>query len=351
VAELVTDYSQRPAVTVIVVNWNRRELLRACLRSVFAQEGLTPQVIVVDNGSTDGSPDLAASEFPLVTLIRNSVNRGFCAANNQGIGAARGEFIALLNNDAEAEPRWLFELARVFRGRPQVGMAASKILVYSDPRRIDKVGHLIWPDGQNRGRGTGAWDHGQFDREEEVLWPDGCAAMYRKAMLDEIGGFDEDFFAYADDAELGLRARIAGWECIYTPLAVVRHHRGSTMGVASMGRLKLIERNRVLLAFKLFPWSLLWLNGYYYARRLLAGMRASMAGRGETALFPGVAGKWQLVRALAAGDFDALRLIPRMLRKRAEIQRIRRLSPAQTRKLILSHRISLDELATQAAID
>lgn len=338
-------------MTVIVVNWNRRELLRACLLSVFAQEGVAPQVIVVDNGSADGSADMAAAQFPAATLIRNSVNRGFCAANNQGIRAARGEFIALLNNDAEAEPRWLFELARVFQDRPAVGMAASKILVYSDPRRIDKVGHLIWPDGQNRGRGTGAWDLGQFDREEEVLWPDGCAAMYRKAMLDQIGGFDEDFFAYADDAELGLRARIAGWECIYTPRAVVRHHRGATLGVASVGRLKLIERNRVLLAFKLFPWSLLWLNGYYYARRLAAGMRASAAGRGETSLFPGIAGKWLLARAMAAGDLDALRMLPRILRKRAEMRRMRKLSPAETRQLILSHRISLEELATQAAID
>ena len=123
----------------------------------------------------------------------------------------------MLNNDAEAEPGWLAALASAFEGRPDVGMAASKILVYEDPRRIDKVGHLIYPDGQNRGRGTGELDEGQYDRVEEVLWPDGCAAMYRRAMLDEIGGFDEDFFAYADDAELGLRARIAGWKCLYIP--------------------------------------------------------------------------------------------------------------------------------------
>ena len=100
-------------------------------------------------------------------------------------------------------------------------------------------------------------DRGQFDLQEEVLWPDGCAAMYRKKMLDEIGGFDEDFFAYGDDAELGLRARIAGWLCMYAPRAVVRHHRGATLGKDSGWRLHLIERNRVLLAAKLFPWSLL----------------------------------------------------------------------------------------------
>ena len=132
-------------------------------------------------------------------------------------------------------------------------MAASKVLVWEDPARIDKAGHLMFPDGQNRGRGSGALDRGQFDREEEVLWPDGCAAMYRKPMLDEIGGFDEDFFAYGDDAELGLRARIAGWLCLYAPRAVVRHHRGATLGKDSGWRLQLIERNRVLLAVKLFP--------------------------------------------------------------------------------------------------
>jgi GT2 family glycosyltransferase len=102
-----------------------------------------------------------------------------------------------------APPR-LLARARYWHGRQQnAGVGRSQ--------RIDKAGHLIFPDGQNRGRGSGALDRGQFDREEEVLWPDGCAAMYRKEMLDEIGGFDEDFFAYGDDAELGLRARIAGW--------------------------------------------------------------------------------------------------------------------------------------------
>jgi len=293
---------------------------------------------------------MVAAEFPEIRVIRNPENRGFCAANNQAIRLANGKFLALLNNDAEADPNWLAELVAAFQDRPRVGMAASKILVHADPRRIDKVGHLIWPDGQNRGRGTGSLDVGQFDREEEVLWPDGCAAMYRKAMIDKIGGFDEDFFAYADDAELGLRARITGWTCVYRPSAIVRHHRGATLGVANPYRVTLIERNRVLLVAKLFPWSLLWLNGYYYLWRLFAGARASIEGRGETAVFPGVRGKWRLAKAMLKGDLDALRLIPRMLRKRAEIERIRKLSPADTKRLILAHRISLEELATQAAV-
>jgi hypothetical protein len=331
-------------ISVVVVNWNRKELLRACLASLARQTGVSFETIVVDNGSTDGSAEMAGGEFQ-TRVIRNSGNRGFCAANNQGIAAARGEFIALLNNDAEAEPGWLAALARACDKEPEVGMAASKILVWEDPRRIDKAGHLIFPDGQNRGRGAGAPDVGQFDREEEVLWPDGCAALYRRRMLDQIGGFDEDFFAYGDDAELGLRARIAGWKCRYAPDAVVRHHRGSTMGKGSAARLELIERNRLLLALKLFPWSLLWLNPFFFALRLAAGVAKAGAGSGDTAHFPGLAGKWRMARALVRGDLRALRMAPRMLRKRAAMGRIRRLSPREVRRLILANRLGLRDVA------
>jgi GT2 family glycosyltransferase len=331
-------------ISVVVVNWNRKELLRACLKSIQKQAGVRFETIVVDNGSDDGSADAAETEFG-ARVIRNRENLGFCAANNQGIAAAAGEFIALLNNDAEAEPGWLAALHRACASAPDVGMAASKVLVWEDPRRIDKAGHLIFPDGQNRGRGAGAIDRGQFDREEEVLWPDGCAAMYRRSMLEEIGGFDEDFFAYGDDAELGLRARIAGWRCIYSPGAVVRHHRGATLGKDSGRRLELIERNRVLLALKLFPWSLLWLNPVFFAVRLAAGAAASLRGGGDTAHFPGLRGKWTMLCALARGDAAALRLAPRMLRKRAAIEQVRRLRPGEVRRLILAHRLPLGELA------
>jgi len=329
---------------VIVVNWNRKDLLRACLTSLRRQAGVAFEVILVDNGSADGSPDMAEREFA-ATVIRNRENRGFCAANNQGIARARGEFIALLNNDAEAEPGWLPALLRACTSASDVGMAASKILVWENPRVIDKAGHLIFPDGQNRGRGSGMPDLGQFDREEEVLWPDGCAALYRKEMLDQIGGFDEDFFAYGDDAELGLRARIAGWRCIYTPLAVVRHHRGATLGKDSMRRLELIERNRLLLAVKLFPASLLWLNPLFFLARLAAGAAAAGRGAGDTAHFPGLAGKAKMARAVCRGHFEALRLTPRMWRKRAAIERIRKLSPREVRRLLFQHRLRLRDVA------
>lgn len=346
--------SAAPEISVIVVNWNRCELLRACLQSLAAQAGARFETVLVDNGSTDGSVEMAEREFASrpelgLRVIVNSENRGFCAANNQGIAAARGRYIALLNNDAEADPGWLAALRSAFDHGPDIGMAASKILVWEDPGRIDKAGHVIYPDGQNRGRGSGELDTGQYNRLEETLWPDGCAAMYKRAMLDEIGGFDEDFFAYGDDAELGLRGRIAGWRCLYVPGAVVRHHRGATLGLGSARRLELIERNRVLLAAKLFPWSLLCLNGVYYAARLSAGAWAAVRGRGEISHYPGIRGKLRAAAAIVKGDLAALAMLPRILRKRTAVRRFRKLSPRDLRVLILKNRISLRDLSQKAA--
>jgi GT2 family glycosyltransferase len=335
-----------PDISVAVINWNRRDYLRACLTSLATQRGACFEVIVVDNGSVDGSAEMARSEFG-ARVIANATNLGFCAANNQAFAVARGQFIALLNNDAEAAPDFLASLLSAFTN-DGVGMAAAKVVVWEDPRRIDKVGHLIYPDGQNRGRGTGEIDSGQYDRVEECLWPDGCACMYRKAMLDEIGGFDEDFFMFADDAELGLRARISGWSCVYVPTAVVRHHRGASLNAGSTDRIFLIERNRVLLAAKLFPWSLLILNPYYFLVRLASGVIAAAAGKGEMTRFPGMTNKLRLAASIVRADLSAIALLPRMLRKRPAVRRIARLTPAEIRRLILDHRIPVRALVEKS---
>ena len=339
-------------VTVIVVNWNRERLLQCCLQSLARQEDARFEVIVVDNGSTDGSIDAVdrfakSVSFPVV-LLKNRENRGFCAANNQGIAAARSAYIALLNNDAEAEPCWLGSLLSALEARPLYGMAACKILVAGKSHLIDKAAHLIYLDGQNRGRGSGELDRGQYDRLEDALWPDGCAALYRKAMLDEIGGFDEDFFAYADDAELGLRARIAGWNCVYVPQAVVRHHRGSTLGLLSSRRLQLIERNRIWMVVKHFPAHLLALNWLYFALRVMAGAWAAVRGKGEAGRFPGIGGKLRMGQALLMGTWHGWRGAPAMWSKRKAFHSKRKLSSAQTTSLLRQYRIGLKELSENA---
>jgi GT2 family glycosyltransferase len=345
--------TQKYLASVVIVNWNRRELLERALDSLQTQTEQDFEVIVVDNGSTDGSGrmlDLRASagySRPL-RVIANSENRGFCAANNQGIAVARGEYIALLNNDAEAGPEWLSAMCQALETRPDYGMAACKILDWDDPRRIDKAGHLIFWDGQNRGRGTGEMDEGQYDQVEDALWPDGCAALYRRSMLAEIGGFDEDFFAYADDAELGLRARIAGWKCIYVPDAVVRHRRGSTLGRFSSRRMELIERNRLLLVWKHFPWWLVCLNGVPYLARAAAGMWAALKGRGELSQFRGAVGKWEVLRALARAQWEACSMFWPTVAKRPKMNSLRKLSHNDLLRLFWRHRISFRKLSRQS---
>ena len=338
-----------PLVSVIIVNCNRRDLLLECLGSLRGQYYQPFEVIVVDNGSTDDSITLL-KHFPLspIQLIENKVNVGFSAANNQALARCRGSYVALLNNDAIADPGWLAELVKALEDRPTFGMAASKVLAYDAPNVIDKSGHLIYLDGQNRGRGSGEIDRGQYDRFEEVAWPDGCAAFYRRSLFEQIGGFDEDFFAYADDAELGLRARIAGWRCLSVPTAVVRHRLGATLGRHSEQRLFLIERNRIWLAVKLFPLRLLILNPFYTAARLLATAAAWAGGRGEISRAVSSTSPTRLLQCLVRAHWAALRGLPTMLRKRRDTRGRRVLSASETARMIRRFRIPLADLVGKA---
>lgn len=343
--------SQAP-VSVVVVNWNRRELLHACLRSLARQTRPAEHVVVVDNGSTDGSLE-GIEELGLAGLeiIRNTDNRGFCEANNQGIAATRTPLVALLNNDAEAEPGWIEALVSAVGDDADLGMAASKILVHGRPGQIDKVGHLIYPDGQNRGRGTGETDNGQYDRPEQVAWPDGCAALYRRKLLDATGGFDEEFFAYADDADLGLRAQIAGWRCVYAPGAVVHHRVGSTLGEYSPKRLFLIERNRIWLAAKCFPIPWLMASPFYYVARVAYSIWAGARGEGELSNAAARIPRWRLIQSILAAHLSAWRGLPRMLRKRRALNEIRKLTPREVGSLLRRFAIPLRDLVSRTRQD
>jgi len=324
-------------------------LLRECLRSLAGQNLKNVEWIVVDNGSNDGSAAMVHAEFPQAIVIESKTNLGFCAGNNVGIAASVGDYVALLNNDAVAEPQWLESMITEIEVDPAVGMVASKILVAGRPNVIDKVGHGIYWDGQNRGRGSGETDCGQFDTEREILWPDGCAALYRRRMLDEIGGFDEDFFAYADDAELGLRGRSAGWRARYAPGAVVHHLRGTTMGKYSAERIRLIERNRVWLAAKHFPLWLLLLNPFFYALRLLAGLLAGISGSGESGQVEGIRAKIDLGLTLLRADIEAISGLAKMWRKRRAWRKLRKLDDSSLVALLKQHQLSLAELSNKLA--
>ncbi len=211
-------------------NYNGAAYLRSCLDSVRAQTYEPIEIIVVDDGSSDGSADLTASAYPEVRLIRLPRNRGFAYTANQGMVAASGEIIALLNNDAVAEPNWVEELVGALARHPEAGSAASKILLLDRPNTLNSAGDIFRRTGVPDNRGAWEPDLGQFEEEAEVFSASGAALAYRRGMLSEIGIFDDRFFMYCEDVDLAFRAQLAGYRCIYAPRAVVRHRLSATGG-------------------------------------------------------------------------------------------------------------------------
>ena len=339
-----------PLISIIVVNWNGLHLLDQCFEALAQQTWPNKEFLLVDNGSTDGSRDLLiswAGRLPNARPILLSTNTGFCKANNIAFSQARGEWIALLNDDAVAEPNWLTELMKYGNVENRVAMLASKILFQDPPDVIDKVGHLIYWDGQNRGRGTMEKDMGQYDRPEEILWPDACAALYHRRVFEETGGFDDTFFAFGDDADLGMRARLLGWTAWYAPSAVVHHRHSASFGAYSPLKVMLVERNRILLAAKSFPWILILQNPFWTIRRLYWNARAILGRKGAAARFVETHGWRQTAFNLAWSYLSALKLLPAALRKRYTIQRTRRLSSRQTVELIRRFQIDIRELTSR----
>ena len=240
-------------VSVVIANFNGRELLGECLESLRHQTYSACEVIVVDNGSTDGSGEWLSEHFPEVKLVRLPSNRGFAGGSNAGIAVARGEFVAILNNDTVVAPTCLEELVRVAADQPDVGMVAAKLLFWNQPNIINSTGIAIDRVGI-------AWDRygGQLDESDEatvdVFGPCGAAALYRRAMLDDVGAFDEDFFCYLEDVDLAWRARLAGWRCLSAPKARVIHHHSATSVENSPFKRYHLGRNKVWLIAKNYPW-------------------------------------------------------------------------------------------------
>ena len=317
-------------VSVIVVNWNGKEYLGECLRSLRAQTFSDFEVILVDNGSTDGSVEYVQGNFAgWARILKNDQNEGFAGGNNRGIREASGKYIVLLNNDAQADDRWLEELVKIAEENPQVGMLAGKIYLQEKSKILDNAGHLIYPDGLNRGRGRLEVDHGQYEKLEEVLFPSGCAALYRRTMLEEIGLFDEDFFAYGDDTDIGLKGRLAGWKCLYVPRAVVYHRYSQSSGSYSPLKAFYVERNRVWIAVKYFPLSLLLKSPFYTFWRFILQGYGALTGRGAAGKFSQEHSRWQLLRILVKAYVSAIQGLPKMWKKRKEMKKLTRVNRAE----------------------
>jgi GT2 family glycosyltransferase len=240
-------------VSVVIVNWNGAQFLRACLNALRNQSYTEHEVILVDNGSKDCSVELVRAEYPHVRLIVNSRNEGFAAANNRAIEASTGELVATLNNDTVADSRWLEHLVAAMASDRSLGACASKMLFAANPAMINSTGICLDRAGIAWDRLGGARDEGEANVRCEVFGACAGAALYRREMFEDVGTFDEDFFAYLEDVDLAWRAQSRGWRCLYVPEARVLHVHSGTSIEGSRWKNYVLGRNKVWSVVKNYP--------------------------------------------------------------------------------------------------
>lgn len=301
-------------VSFIVVNYNGTRWIDACLASLLGQTRVPDEIVVVDNDSRDDSPDRILSCWPQVRLLRLERNIGFAAGCNRGIEASRGDLVAILNNDIELDSRWLESM--LLHCTEPWGFWASRIVYADDPRRIDSAGDgmAVIGAGHKTGHGELAEKH---EEEREVFGPCAAAALYRRQLLEETGGFDEDFFLIYEDGDLNMRARLRGHRCLYVPEARVVHHVNASIGSLSSIYVFYGHRNSEYLFWKNMPTPLLLL---YLPERLafdlLSLIYFALRGRGL-----------DFLRA----KVDFLRRFRRILGKRKGVQAARVISIGEFR--------------------
>ncbi|MGH9253120.1 MAG: glycosyltransferase family 2 protein [Vicinamibacterales bacterium] len=297
-----------PEVSVVVVTWNGKQYLEGCLDAAVSQSGIAAEIILVDNGSSDGTVDFVRARFPQVRIVTLPENRGFTGGNNAGAKEARGEFLAFLNNDAIPDSTWLRALRDGIDPSSRALLATSRIVYMHDASVIDSAGDGLFRAGGAFKRHHGASVHTAI-ASGEVFGVCGAACLIAKRVFDELGGFDEDFFASHEDVDLSYRARLRGYRCRYVADAIVRHHGSATLGRVSAVAVFHGQRNLEWMYLKNTPTSLLI--------RTLPGHLVYNAA--SAAYFARVG----LLGTFLKAKLAAVRGLPEVLRKRAAIQRTR----------------------------
>lgn len=333
----------RQLVSVVVVTFDDADLTLRCVQSLRAQSWEPLEIVVVDNGSR---PEVAAQLEEGVsgcTLVRNATNRGFAGGYDRGLELARGEYVAVLNNDAVADSRWIEELVQTAARHPRAGAVASVIVDGHHPASLDSWGLGIALDGMSRQVGTGRPADEPL-AEMEVFAASGCACLFRREALERAGLFDESFFAYCEDADLGLRLRWAGYRTVLAPDARVWHHQSATAGRFSARKVFWVERNHFWVAVKNYPAPLLLLLPATTLWRYAAQAGAVLRARGETAQYVSQAGTGALAAATLRGAAAAVRGLPEMSRKRRTIMSTAAVPPSEVTGAILRFRLSAAEV-------
>jgi GT2 family glycosyltransferase len=311
--------TQENSVSVIVVNWNGAIFLKECLEALFRQTYPSYEVILVDNASSDSSVSSVRKGFPQTKVVELSENKGFTGGNVEGLKVAEGEFIALVNNDARVDEKWLERLVEPMLRQPTVGICASRLLLEKGSR-INSAGGAVTSAGVGFDRGFGEAEE-VYNKSEFVFGASGAAALYRRRMIEEIGFLDEEFFLYGEDTDLSFRAQLAGWKCAYVATATASHKWQGTSRRLSDVHVYYHNRNLEFVWLKNMPAKLMV---RYTHHKMLQEM-------GSLRTYAFRLGKW---RPFFRAKRDALRMAPGMLRKRKAIQRTKKVSDEYIESLL-----------------
>jgi GT2 family glycosyltransferase len=329
-----------PIVTVVVPTLAVGDALEKCLNSLELQTLDLFDVVVVDNSGTGRARAFGGR----TRVIVNQHNAGFAGAVNQGIRSSHALYVATLNDDAIADRRWLETLIACAESHPQAGMFACEVRLMGT-LLLDSAGMLLAADGSSKQRGH-RQPAADFKQAADALFPSGSAALYRRSMLDHIGLFDESFFLYCEDTDLGLRARWAGWDCCYVPGAVVEHFYSHSAGRATPLKAYYIERNRLYMVLKSFPARLLWRVPFASLWRYFWHLIAILAGQGKGAEFRQSGHSLALLPLLVLRAYVAvLGQLPYLLAERRRIRASRRIRENEFIKLIENHSIAVRRVA------
>lgn len=302
-----------PNVAIVVPNWNGEDFIAECLESLEKQS-LKAEIVVVDNGSHDNSTSIIKNKFPGVTLLEFSNNAGFSGGVNRGIKYAvkNGfEYVALFNNDAVAQKDWLKNLLAAMESSKKTGIVTGKFM-QSDRKTIDSTGEIMRRNGMPHPRGRDEVDTGQYNVGEQVFAATGGASLYRIKMLEQIGLFDEKFFAYLEDVDISFRAQLAGWKVYYEPKAIAYHKVGGTSSKLGPFSRYHSTKNFHILFLKNMPGAIFW---KYFPLAVLQSFRMAVGS---------IIHRQYLTHI--KGYFAAVLLIPHAIKERRKIQKNRKVS-------------------------
>ena len=333
------------SIGAIIINYNGGEPILECIRSLHRQTITPAYIVVVDNQSTDGSPQKIRTLFPDVTVIEKGYNAGWGIGCNVGIKSINTEFVALINNDAYLDTYCLEEMVRAIQLRPNYGSCASKIFLWDRPETIEVAGVVIYRDGSSIARGR-LQPSERYNDFEEVFCASGCCGLYRRQLLLRIGLFDTDFFMYCDDTDIGWRLQLTGWKCIYNPKAMAYHAHSRSSGSYTDFKAYHVERNRLYLCFKYFPLPYLVAGFFFAGYRYFYQVLRSRQGKGALAKYRKKRSLLYGLRILMKAHWHAMKSAPTMIHRRRKFQSMKHPPRRQFAKILHRYGGTANQIAS-----